>query len=256
MRFACSLIHRLWLPVALVAIWFLFSWLGLISPLLLPSPVDVVRSGFELLGNGELARHVAVSLTRVLQGFALAAVLGISLGAAIGLSPAFDKSVDWVLQTLKPIPPIGWFPLVVLWFGIGEVSKVFIIFLGAFFPILINVVDGIRQTDHRYVELARVHEIGWWRFLTWVIIPGSLPSTFTGLRIGMGFAWTCVVAAELIAAEAGIGYLIVDARQTFHPDVLLVGILTIGILGTVMDAGLRQLDRRLIRWKQPFRGGA
>ncbi|MEW4565467.1 ABC transporter permease [Bremerella sp. JC770] len=245
---------RIWLPVSVVLIWQGLSSAGAITPLLLPSPWAVATSAWDLVTSGEIFSHVAVSLLRVFEGFLLAALFGIALGSAIGLWSTFDRTCDWLLQTLKPIPPIGWFPLAVLWFGIGEVSKVFIIFLGAFFPILVNVVAGIRQTDKQYIELAKVHEIRWWKFFTKVIVPGALPSILTGLRIGIGFAWTCVVAAELIAAESGVGYLIVDARQTFHADVVIVGMLTIGLLGTLMDIALRQLETRLVRWKQPFEG--
>ena len=243
---------RVWLPLALIAVWQSLSQLGWISPLVLPSPLRVAEGFATLIGSGELLRHVGFSVVRVLEGFALAAVAGVVVGVAIGLWSFVDRSLDWLLQILRPIPPIGWFPLAILWFGIGEVSKVYIIFLGAFFPILVNVVEGIRQTEHRYVELARVFEIGWWRFLRQVVLPGALPSTLTGLRVGLGLAWTCVVAAQLIAAEAGVGYLIVDARQTFRPDIVIVGMITIGLLGTGMDFLLRRLETRLVRWRQPF----
>lgn len=245
---------RIWLPILVVALWQGLSSAGVINPLLLPSPWAVAISAMDLIRSGEIFSHIAISLLRVFEGFALAAIVGIALGSAIGLWSTFDRTCDWLLQTLKPIPPIGWFPLAVLWFGIGEFSKVFIIFLGAFFPILVNVVAGIRQTDKQFIELARVHEIRWWKFFSKVIVPGALPSILTGLRIGIGFAWTCVVAAELIAAESGVGYLIVDARQTFHADVVIVGMLTIGLLGTLMDLALRQVEAWLVRWKQPFEG--
>ncbi len=249
---ALDLLSRIWLPIALIVIWYGISAAELATRLLLPSPVDVATGAWSLLTNGDLFRHVSVSLIRVFEGFALAAVAGILLGGAIGIWSIVDKTFDWLLQALKPIPPIGWFPLAVLWFGIGEVSKVFIIFLGAFFPILINTVDGIRQLDRRYMELAKVHEVSWWRFVRRVIIPGALPSILTGMRIGIGFAWTCVVAAELIAAEAGIGYLIVDARQTFRADLVIVGMLTIGLLGTLMDVILRKMETQLVPWRQTF----
>ncbi|MCC9608295.1 ABC transporter permease [Blastopirellula sp. JC732] len=251
-----SLVWRIWLPLAVILVWQGLSSVGLITPLLLPSPLAVGESAVNLIESGEIFGHIAVSLLRVFEGFLLAAIVGVLLGSAIGLWSTFDQTFDWLLQTLKPIPPIGWFPLAVLWFGIGEVSKVFIIFLGAFFPILVNVVAGIRQTDKHYIELARVHEIRFRKFFFQVIVPGALPSILTGLRIGIGFAWTCVVAAELLAAESGVGYLIVDARQTFHADVVIVGMLTIGLLGTLMDLGLRQIESRLVRWKQPFPGVA
>lgn len=246
-------LYRIWLPIALLVIWYGISAAGLATRLLLPSPVDVVSGAWSLATSGALFRHISVSLIRVFEGFALAALAGVLFGGAIGIWSAVDKTFDWMLQALKPIPPIGWFPLAVLWFGIGEVSKVFIIFLGAFFPILINTVDGIRQLDRRYMELAKVHEVSWWKFVRCVIIPGALPSMLTGMRIGIGFAWTCVVAAELIAAEAGIGYLIVDARQTFRADLVIVGMLVIGILGTLMDLILRRLEAQLVPWRQTFR---
>lgn len=247
-------VQRAWLLVVVVIGWQLLSWAGVLSALVLPSPLTVLRGLAGLLVDGQLPRHIGVSVLRVFEGFLLAAVAGIVIGSAIGLWSFADRSLDWIIQVLKPIPPIGWFPLAILWFGIGEVSKVYIIFLGAFFPILINVVDGIRQTDGRFVELARVYEVGWWTFLRKVVIPGAIPSTLTGLRVGLGLAWTCVVAAELIAAEAGVGYLIVDARQTFRPDVVIVGMLTIGVIGTLMDLALRRVEARLVYWKRPFTG--
>jgi sulfonate transport system permease protein len=254
MRLATYIARRAWLPVLVILLWQVMSDLGWISHMVLPAPTKVASGFFGLMRNGQLFIHVGVSVLRVFEGFASAAVAAIVIGSAIGLWSTVDRSLDWLLQTIKPIPPIGWFPLAILWFGIGEVSKVYIIFLGAFFPILANVVDGIRQTDRRYVELAQVFEVGWWKFLRQVIIPGALPSTLTGMRVGLGFAWTCVVAAELIAAESGVGYLIVDARQTFRPDLVIVGMLTIGIIGTAMDALLRVLEAKLVPWKQPFKG--
>lgn len=242
------------LPLALLALWQGSFELGLIRPILLPPPSRVAAAFWTLTVSGELPRHIAVSLGRVLAGFALAAAAGLALGLAIGLSRRIDRATDLLLQLLKPIPPIAWIPLAILWFGIGEAAKVYIIFLGAFFPVLVNTVDGIRQTDPRHVELARILEVPRRRFILQVVLPGALPAIMTGLRVGVMVAWMCVVASELIAASSGIGYLIMDARQLSQTDVVLVGMITIGALGKLLDTLLKRVEGRLIRWKTTYAG--
>lgn len=242
------------LPLALVALWQLAFELRLIRPILLPSPLKVAAAFWELAASGDLFRHLSISLLRVLEGFAVAALAGLLLGVGIGLSRTLDRLTDLTVQILKPIPPIAWIPLAILWFGIGEAGKVYIIFLGAFFPILVNTIDGIRQTDHRFVELARILEVTRGRFIVQVVLPGALPAIMTGLRVGLMVAWMCVVAAELIAASSGIGYLIMDARQMSQTDQVLVGMVTIGAMGKLLDVLLKTLERRLITWKTTFSG--
>lgn len=242
------------LPLALVALWQGLFQAGLIRPILLPPPGRVAAAFVELAASGDLLRHVAVSLLRVLEGFTVAALAGLALGLAMGLWRGVDHAVDLLIQLLKPIPPIAWIPLAILWFGIGEAAKVYIIFLGAFFPILVNTIDGIRQTDHRFVELVRILEVPRRRFILKVVLPGALPAIMTGLRVGIMVAWMCVVASELIAASSGIGYLIMDARQLSQTDVVLVGMITIGALGKVLDVLLKAAERRLITWKTSYAG--
>lgn len=242
------------LPLALVALWQGLFQAGLIRPILLPPPSRVAAAFVELALTGDLFRHVLVSLLRVLEGFAVAALAGLALGLAIGLWRGVDRATDLLIQLIKPIPPIAWIPLAILWFGIGEAAKVYIIFLGAFFPILVNTIDGIRQTDHRFVELARILEVPRRRFILKVVLPGALPAIMTGLRVGIMVAWMCVVASELIAASSGIGYLIMDARQLSQTDVVLVGMITIGALGKVLDVLLKAAERRLITWKTSYAG--
>jgi sulfonate transport system permease protein len=241
-------------PVVLVAVWQGLSDLGVVKPMLLPPPTKVGAAFAELAAGGLLAKHLGISLLRVLEGFALAALVGLPLGIAIGLWRALDRMTDLLIQVIKPIPPIAWIPLAILWFGIGEGAKVFIIFLGALFPILINAIDGIRQTDHRYVEVARILEVTRLRFITQVVLPGALPPIMTGLRTGLMVAWICVVAAELIAASSGLGYLIMDARQLFQTDQVLVGMITIGAMGKLLDVALKAVENRLITWKTTFAG--
>lgn len=242
------------LPLALVAVWQGLYSLGLIRPILLPPPTTVGATFWTLTVSGELPHHLAVSLRRVLEGFAIAAALALPLGVGIGISRPLDHVTDLLIQLVKPIPPIAWIPLAILWFGIGEEAKVFIIALGAFFPVLINTIDGIRQTDHRHVELARVLEVSRWKFISRVVLPGALPAIMTGLRIGLMVGWICVVAAELIAASSGVGYLIMDARQLSQTDVVLVGMITIGAMGKLLDSLLKRLERHLIGWRTSFTG--
>lgn len=242
------------LPVGIVLLWQGLNAAGLVKPLLLPPPTQVAEAAWAMLKDGSLLKHLLVSMARVLEGFGVAALIAIPLGVAIGLSKAVGRITDITLQIVKPIPPIAWIPLAILWFGIGEASKVYIIVLGALFPILINTVDGIRQTEGRFVELAQVLEVSRLRFIMKVVMPGALPSIMTGLRLGLGLAWVCVVAAELIAAEAGVGYLIMDARQLSEPDIVILGMLVIGVVGKLMDSGLHWIESLFGSWKSDFRG--
>ncbi|ACM20018.1 aliphatic sulfonates ABC transporter, membrane protein [Geotalea daltonii FRC-32] len=248
------LLQYLSLSVAILVVWQALFQLGYIKPIILPPPSRIALTFLDLLKSGEMAKHLGISVLRVLEGFGIAALLGLSLGIAIGLSRTLDRLTDLVIQVIKPIPPIAWIPLAILWFGIGEQSKVYIIFLGAFFPVIINTIDGIRQTDHKFVEVARILEVPRRKFIGQMVIPGALPAIMTGIRIGLMVAWMCVVAAELIAASSGIGYLIMDARQLSQSDVVLVGMITIGVIGKLMDSVLKRLEKRLISWRISFAG--
>jgi sulfonate transport system permease protein len=248
------LLQYLGLSAAILALWQALFHLGYIKPLILPPPSQIALTFWDLLKSGALLRHIGISILRVLEGFGIAAFLGLSLGIAIGLSRTLDRLTDLIIQVIKPIPPIAWIPLAILWFGIGEQSKVYIIFLGAFFPVIINTIDGIRQTDHKFVEVARILAVPRFKFVRQVVIPGALPAIMTGLRVGLMVAWMCVVAAELIAASSGIGYLIMDARQLSQSDVVLVGMITIGVIGKLMDSIIKRIERRLIGWKAVYAG--
>ncbi len=242
------------LPLAVLAIWEWACRAELVRKALLPPASAVAAEVWRLAASGDLWEHLWASILRVLEGYAIAAGLALALGVAIGISSVLARLSDLLIQVLRPIPPIAWIPLAILWFGIGETSKVFIIFLGAFFPIVVNVVDGIRGTDQRYVELAQVLEVSRSKLIRRVVLPGAMPSVMTGLRVGLGSAWVCVVAAELIAAERGIGYLIVDGRELSRPDVVVAGMIIIGVIGKAMDLMLRFAERRLIPWKKQYEG--
>ncbi len=248
------LVQYVGLSAVIMVVWQALSQLGYIKPLILPPPSQVALAFWDLIRSGAMVRHVGISVLRVLEGFGIAAILGLGLGIAIGLSRTLERLTDLIIQLVKPIPPIAWIPLAILWFGIGEESKVYIIFLGALFPIVINTIDGIRQTDQKFVEVARILEVPRFKFIRKVVIPGAYPAIMTGIRVGLMVAWMCVVAAELIAASSGIGYLIMDARQLSQSDVVLVGMITIGVIGKLMDSIIKRLEKRLIDWKVSYVG--
>jgi sulfonate transport system permease protein len=178
----------------------------------------------------------------------IAAVFGLIIGIAMGLSKKAERFFEVTVQILKPIPPIAWIPLAILWFGIGEQSKLFIIFLGAFFPILLNTISGIHNLDPRYLELAEVYEVDRRRKISKIILPGAMPEILTGIRIGLGNAWVCVVAAEMIAASRGIGYMLSNGRSMSRPDIVILGMLLIGIIGKIVDDLLKLIFSKLIEW--------
>lgn len=237
------------LLVLVIVVWQIASDKGLLNPLTLPSPARIFSTFISLIKKGTLQENLLISSKRVLSGYAIAAVLAIVLGILMGLSTHFKRMTDLIIQILKPIPPISWIPLVILWFGIGEEGKVFLIFIGSFFTILVNVVDGIRRIDVKLVELSNAMVISKFSYVFKVVIPYAAPNIFTGLRVGLGQSWMCVVAAELVASSTGLGYMIMYARQFGQTDVVIVGMLMIGIIGKIMDSILMRIEKAVIRWK-------
>ncbi|MDR3254201.1 MAG: ABC transporter permease [Synergistaceae bacterium] len=236
------------LPIILLLVWKGADMLGYIKPYTMPSPEKVAATAIELVRNGKLVKHIVASMERVLEGFFIALVSALALGVGIGLSKRVDIFTTLVLQILRPIPPIAWIPMAILWLGIGETSKVFIIFLGAFFPILVNVVDGISGIDAKYFELASVYEIPRKKLILRVILPGATPSIMTGVRVGLGNAWVCVVAAEMIAAVSGVGYMLSDGRSLSRPDIVILGMLVVGFVGKVMDDLVKWVRAKVLVW--------
>jgi len=236
------------LILIVLAVWSAMASAGRLNPVILPPPGKIIQTAWKLLSNGSLLENALISLMRVLQGYFLAALLGIVLGILIGLSRHLERITQLLFQIVKPIPPIAWIPLVILWFGIGESGKVFLIFLGGFFTILTNVVDGIRHTDVKLKEVARVMEVPFYKTVIRLMIPSAAPNIFTGLRTGLASCWMCVVAAELVSSTTGLGYLIMNARQFGNTDVVIIGMITIGIIGKLMDSLLKWIEGKVIRW--------
>lgn len=235
-------------PVIILIIWEIAGLLGWIKVYTIPRPLKIVETAFDLTKNLILIQHIVSSVIRVVAGFSIAAILALILGILTALSKKFYKYTDCFIQILKPIPPIAWIPLAILWLGIGESSKLFIICIGAFFPIFSNVVDGIKQIEGKFLEVAEILEIPRAKFIKKVIILGALPSIMTGLRVGLGSAWMCVVAAEMIAATRGIGYMLMDGRSLSRPDMVILGMLIIGFIGKLMNDWLLKLEKKKIYW--------
>lgn len=236
------------LPVIILIVWEGYSVAGKLKPYTLPTPEKIVQTTIEYIKNGQLFTNIGVSVLLVLEGFLLAFLVAFTVGICVTVFTKFDIFTDLIIRILKPIPPIAWIPLAILWFGIGQDSKIFIIFIGAVFPIFLNTVDGVRTIDKKYFELAKVYETPKSHLITKIIIPGALPSIMTGVRLGVGNAWVSVVAAEMIGATKGVGYMLSNGRSLSRPDIVILGMLLVGIFGKLMDDFLRWLRKKLIKW--------
>jgi sulfonate transport system permease protein len=235
-------------PFVLLGAWQIGSKAGVINPSILPAPSSLVETFKSLVSDGKLQSHLIVSLARVFKGFAIGAVSGIAVGSIMGLSKTLNRVLGSLVGLLRPIPMIAWIPLLILWMGIDESSKVTVIVIGSFWPILINTIHGIQTVDTKLLEVATILEKSKCQVITKVVFPSALPSIFTGVRLGMGSAWTCVVAAEMIAASKGIGYMITYARELSQPDVMLVGVFSIGIIGLLIDTVIIRGQNFVLRW--------
>lgn len=236
------------LIIIILIVWYIITETGNVNAILLPSPKKIGHTLIKKILDGSLLVEIEVSVLRVLKGYMCALILGICLGTIIGLSEHVHRMTRIIIQLMKPIPPIAWIPLVILWMGIGEGSKVFLIFLGGFFVILINVIDGIRYIDPQLVEVATAAETPKIKYIFQLVLPAAMPNIFTGLRVALGTCWSCVVAAELVAASSGIGYMISNARNFGQMDVVIIGMISIGIVGKIMDEILKLIEKRVLNW--------
>jgi ABC-type nitrate/sulfonate/bicarbonate transport system permease component len=236
-------------------IWAAFSfananYLKLFNAVLMPGPLDVLRTGIDLIKSGELQNDILASMSRVLQGFAIAAVLGVGLGMAVGRSRLLENLIDPMLELLRPIPPLAFLPMMVLWFGIGEASKIAFIAYAAFFPIFTTTLEGIKYVDPLLLRAASSLGASQRDLFRYVVLPAAMPGIITGLRLGFGLSFFVIVAAEFIAADSGLGYLINDARTFFLVSQMLLGAAVIGLIGFTFNRLLRLLEARLLRWRK------
>ena len=245
-------VQRFWLLVAFIALWEAISVFGLrFNPqldVMLPPPTAVFSAAVDLMQRGVLVTHVLDSLYRVLLAVGTASLIGIPLGLAMGWFPRFRRAVDPLLEFIRPIPPLAWIPLSILWFGIGDTQIVYIIFLAAFFPIVLNSMAGARDIDQYLVRAGQSLGARPGELFATVVLPGAMPNIFTGVRIGLGIGWMALVAGELVAAPSGLGYMINNARTLFRSDYILLGMVLIGVLGLLLDFIMRKLAVMIMPW--------
>ena len=236
-------------PLALLVIWQVVSGTGLVSPRTLPPLTAVWQAGLEVAGNGQLGDGLAVSLRRMVLGFAIGALVGGVLGVVAGLMRWADISVDPLMQMVRNVPLFGLIPLLILWFGIGETPKLVLIALAAALPLYVNVHAGIRNADPQLVEAAQVLGYSRAERLRHVVLPAAAGYTLVGVRLGVASSWLALVVAETIATDSGIGYMINNARDFLRTDVVIVGLLVYALVGLLMDTAVRLLERRVLRWR-------
>lgn len=246
--------------VAVLLLWEIIASMGLFPSYILPKFSTVLQSLYGAMTSestetgfpfgGQLLVHTGWSVYRVLLGWGLGIVLAVPLGLMMGWSRTAESILNPVTEALRPIPPLAWIPLAVIWLGLGLTSTVFIVFLGAFFPILLNTIHGVKAVDKSAIEFAQTLGASMRQILYKVVLPSSLPFIFTGMRIGMGIAWMTVVAAEMIAAKFGLGYMIWFARQQFDTALIMGGMITIGVISIVMVSAMMKLENRLFAWRK------
>ncbi|MCQ4159067.1 ABC transporter permease subunit [Roseomonas sp. GC11] len=238
-----------WLaPVALLLLWEGAARFGEIPPHLLPAPSKVATTAIRLIGNGQLIPDMGVSLLRAASGFAIGGSIGFLLGLAVGFSRLAEALLDRPVQMIRAVPFLAVLQLVIVWFGVGEEAKIFLVSLGVLFPIYINTVLGIRQVDPKLLEMGRVRGLSRGQLIRRIILPGAMPSLLAGVRYALASAWLALVVAETIAATSGIGFLAMDAREFLRTDVIVLAIVIYALIGVLADGVARLLERRLLAW--------
>ena len=243
-RFAIALV----LPLGLLLAWWIASSQGWLPEQILPSPAYVYSTALEMIASGEIFYHAGVSLRRVVVGFLFGALAGLTLGMAMGLSRRVDDYVRPLFLAFAQIPTLGWIPLLMLIFGIGETLKIIVIAKGALVPMTINTAAGIRGVPESFVEVGHALRFSRLQTLRLIVLPGAAPSIFTGIRYGLTHSWTALVGVELLASSEGLGYLLVWGRQMFWLDVVIVAMIAIGVIGFLMDKGLDVSEVYVQRW--------
>jgi sulfonate transport system permease protein len=239
-------------PLVILIVWQVACSTGLVPGRVLPAPSDVALAGWKLARSGELLRNVWVSFWRAGVGFLIGGAIGFAFGLANGLSQLSSKLTDTTLQMVRNIPHLALIPLVILWFGIDETAKIFLVALGVFFPIYINTLHGIRTVDPQLIEMGRIYGMSDGELFRRVIFPGSLPSIFVGLRFALGIMWLTLIVAETIAASSGLGYMAMQAREFMLIDVVVLSILIYALLGKLADSASRLLERLTLSWHPAF----
>lgn len=247
-------LHGWMVPCGVLLVWQLIGTFEILSPTILPSPTAIAAQFIKLLLSGELFEHLGISMYRALLGFVIGSTTGLLIGLFTGLGKLVERVLDPSLQMLRTIPLLALIPLFILWFGIGEFSKVLMISLGAFFPVFVNTFLGIRNVDQKLYEVSRIYQYTRWEQLTKLILPAALPNLLLGLKLSLGVSWLVLVVAEMMGTSAGIGYMIQDARAYSNTDIVFVGIIIFALIGKLSDSLVRVLEKRWLAWRDTFKG--
>ncbi|MGG6295051.1 ABC transporter permease subunit [Leptolyngbya sp. AN02str] len=242
-------------PIGLLLVWELLARLGLLRIELMPAPTTVLSSGFDLLISGELLQHMKVSTGRAIAGFLVGGGFGFLLGLLNGLSPTAEDYLDASMQMLRNIPNLALVPLAILWFGIHEESKLFLVAIGVFFPIYMNTFHGVRGIDPELIEVSRVYGLRSWNLFWQVILPGALSSILIGFRHSLGITWVTIIVAETVAADSGIGFLATEAREFLRTDIVMLCVILYALLGKLADSAARLLEQRCLKWHPGYQKG-
>ena len=246
-------LKKILFPVTLLAALLALWWGAVLwtESVIFPTPLQVVAATWELARDGTLWEHVGASLMRVSVGFVLAVLVAMPLGLLMGRIQIIYTTLNPVVQILRPISPIAWIPLAILWFGVGNVSPIFLIFIASVFPMVVQTAAGVLTIEQRYLRAAENFTVSRRKLFLQVIIPAALPEMIIGMRIGLGVAWLVVVAAEMIALHSGLGYLIIDSRNAGNRyDLVIAGMIMIGLIGLLLDGIMRLLEGlNSVRWK-------
>lgn len=240
------------LPVVLLILWEIAARAGLITARLMPAPSTIAVAGWNALMDGTLVYHTLISTRRALIGLAIGGGLGFAAGIVNGLWKPAETLLDSTFQMVRNVPHLALIPLVILWFGIDETAKIFLVSIGVFFPIYINTLHGVRTVDPQVVEMAQIYGLDRKALIARIILPGALPSILVGLRYALGFMWLTLIVAETISAKDGIGYMTMNAREFFLTDVVLLGIIIYALLGKFADSLTRLVERRVLSWHPAY----
>ncbi|CAK7071967.1 aliphatic sulfonate ABC transporter permease SsuC [Kerstersia gyiorum] len=242
-----------WLiPILTIIVWHYASTHGLVSARLFPPPLEVLHTFVRLFMSGELWHHVGVSFARAAAGFTLGTALGLGLGLLTGLSRTGERLLDTTLQMLRNIPSLALVPLAIMWFGIDETTRIFLITFAALFPVYLNTYHGIRSLDSGLIEMARNYGLSGWRLLRYVVLPGAVPSILVGVRYALGVSWIVLIVAETISAKSGVGYMAMTAREFLQTDIVVLSIIIYALLGKSSDWAARLLERRWLKWHPSY----
>lgn len=239
-------------PIFLILIWQFLVQVGYVSTRVLPAPTAVLQAAINLANTGELWRNLYVSAVRAFTGFFIGGSIGFVLGLLNGLYPIAEKLFDTTLQMLRNIPHLALIPLVILWFGIGEEAKLFLVAMGVLFPIYLNTYHGVRTVDPGLIEMGKVYGLQAWEVFWQIVLPSALPSIMIGVRFSLGIMWLTLIVSETIAADSGIGYMAMNAREFLQTDIVVFSILLYALLGKLADVSARFLEARLLQWHPSY----